>query len=59
MAETDQLTPDHPFSDLDDDTLTPDPRVRLAQLENGLRHFQALLPGMIREVEIARSELGR
>lgn len=32
---------------------------RLSQIENGLQHFQALLPAMAREVAIVRAQLKR
>ena len=54
MAETDQLrTDDHPLPDLDDFDR------RLAQVANGLLHIEAILPSMLREVEILRSMRGR
>jgi len=32
---------------------------RLAQLENGLRHIEAILPAMVREVQSVRGGLKR
>jgi hypothetical protein len=32
---------------------------RLSQIENGIQHFQALLPAMAREVAIIRAQLMR
>jgi len=56
MDETEQLrTGDHSLS-----TRPPeDIDLRLSQVENGLRHFEAILPAMIREVEGLRGRLGR